>query len=141
MPSETGIPDVGTRRVFGSWSVAVPPAFEEAFIEDGGGYWQAWDEHRSVSLSSFVVNDDGGPVPADELAEQVSPLEGEPIDVVPPGLTGRASEADTESPAIASRALSGVLCAHGRVLLVTITADDRAWVRETWLSIRRHQPE
>ena len=55
------------RQVFGSWSVEVPASFEETFIEKDG-YWHAWDETRSVSLTSLIIDDEHGrPVEADAI--------------------------------------------------------------------------
>lgn len=125
------------RQVFPTWSVAIPLTFDETFLTDGD-YWHAWDDDRSVSLSSFVVTDGHRPAPAEQIAEQVPPPDGTPFDGLPQGLIGWAVEADAEPSARASRALSGMLATDGRALLATITSDDREWIRRTWLSIRHH---
>ena len=126
------------RQVFPAWSIHIPPTFDETYLTEPD-YWHAWDEDRSVSLSSFVVTDGAEPVPAARLLEQMPPpLEGAPVDALPEGLLGWAEEADTDPPARASRALSGVLAADGRLLAVTVTSDDPEWIRRTWLSIRHH---
>ncbi|MGH2466992.1 MAG: hypothetical protein ACRDGL_04605, partial [Candidatus Limnocylindrales bacterium] len=81
-------------------------------------------------------------VPAREiLARSQHELEGEPVPELPDGLPGWAVETDVPQPARASRALSGVLVADGRILLVTITGDDLAWARRVWSSIRYHATE
>ena len=89
-----------------------------------------------MSLTSSVVVEHGRPVPAEALARQVLPLiEGEPIDELPEGVLGRAAIVTTTPPAIASRALSGMLVTEGRLLLVTITSEDMTWARRVWTSI------
>lgn len=125
------------RRVFEAWSIEVPTTFAETFIKQDG-YWHANDEFRSVSLTSMVINDAGQPVPAARIAGQILPtMRGQPQAEVPAGQLGRAVTVDLPQPARASRALSGVLVADGRLLLATITSDDLAWATRTWLSIRR----
>ena len=53
--------------------------FAETFVEKDR-YWHACDEHRSVSLTSMVITEDGRPVPADAIARQLSPvLDGTPV--------------------------------------------------------------
>ncbi len=51
------------RRVFEAWSVEIPATFAETFNEDDS-YWHAFDDERSVSLSSIVLSDAVGPVSA-----------------------------------------------------------------------------
>lgn len=130
-----------TRQVFAAWSVDVPESFEETFVEEDS-YWHAWDDHRSVSLTSIRLTDDHGPVSARRITRRLGggllDLGGSPVDDLPAGLVGRAVTATAPQPARASRLLSGMLAAPGRVLLVTITADDLDWARRTWLSIRAH---
>lgn len=126
------------RRVFPAWSIELPTSFVETFVRDGD-YWHAYDEHRSVSLTSIAMTDRRGPVPAAALAKSIPRLDGDPIRELPGGLIGRAVLVAATQPARASHALSGMLAAAGRILVVTITSDDLAWVRRTWLSIR-HQP-
>lgn len=62
--------------------------------------------------------------PATMLLGQLPPLDGSPLQSLPPGLQGRAGESRVDPPARASRALSGMLAVDGRVLIVTITSDD-----------------
>jgi hypothetical protein len=123
------------RQVFPSWSVDIPTTFDEAFLT-GPDHWHAWDVDRSVSLSSFLLTDDHGPVPAQQILEQVPPPAGTPIEVLRRGLVGWAVEVEADPSARASRALSGMLAADGKVLLVTIASDDPQWSRRTWSSIR-----
>lgn len=126
------------RRVFEAWSIQVPAAFAETFV-DADGYWHGYDEHRSVSLSSFVISEARDPVRADRILRQAAPpLDGPPVDQVPPGLLGRAATCAAPQPARASQLLSGLLATDGRLLLVTITSDDLEWARRVWLSIRSH---
>jgi hypothetical protein len=122
------------RQVFPQWSVAIPSTFSETFVEDGG-YWHAWDDDRSVSLTSVVVHDPHGPA-AESIVEQVPPPAGKPVESLPRGLLGWAVEVDADPSAKASRALSGLLAAHGHLLLATITSNDGEWRLRTWLSIR-----
>ena len=108
--------------------------FAETFVAEDG-YWHAYDEHRSVSLSSIVISEQGDPVSADRILEKAGPLDGAPVDQAPPGLRGRATTSAARRFAKASRILSGVLATDGRVLLVTITGDDPEWAMRVWLSI------
>ena len=132
---EVVTPSTCTRRVFPSWSIDIPTAFEEAFAEEGA-YWHAWDAHRSVSLTSVQLDDDAGPVRAQEIVGRMPVLDGEPFAELPPGVVGIATVIAAEQPARASRTLSGLLAVDGCVLVVTITSDDLEWARQTWLSIR-----
>lgn len=130
-------PATMTRQVFPAWSVDVPESFAETFDEEAS-YWHAWDAHRSVSMSSFVLSDDRGPVSARRIARRLPDLDGSPVDELPPGVIGRATTAVAAQPARAERVLTGMLAAPGRALVVTITADDLEWARQTWLSIRTY---
>lgn len=123
------------RRVFSAWSIAIPASFCETFFADDG-YWHAWDEHHSVSLSSLVLADESGPIPAALIMRQFPTLDGRPLNNLAPGLLGRAAEGTAEQPARASQALSALLAADGRALVVTIVSDDREWARTTFQSIR-----
>ncbi len=128
------------RRPFEAWSIAIPASFSETFVEEDS-YWHAWSADRSVSLTSIVLTDRRGrPVPLDDISRQIGSSgllpEGEHVDELPPGSTGECVIADAIQPAVASTVLSGFLVAEGRVLIVTITADDLDWARDTWLSIR-----
>lgn len=126
------------RRVFEAWSIEVPGAFAESFV-DADGYWHGHDEHRSMSLSSFVISEGRDAVKAGRILRQAPALEGSPVDEVPPGLVGRAATCAAPQPARASKVLSGLLATDGRLLLVTITSDDLEWARRVWLSIRGHE--
>ena len=126
------------RQVFPSWSIRIPAAFRETFVTEGD-YWHAYDASRSVSLSSVVLEDDSGPVPAAAIAQRFPPLDGTPVDALPPDVLGCAAVGEAAPPARASRALSGMLAADGRVLIVTITGEDQEWALSTWLSIRFHE--
>ena len=129
--------ETSTQRVFAAWSIAVPASFAQVFLDEDG-YWHAWDAHHSVSLSSMALTDEGQPVTAEMIARELPRPDGSPVDRLPPGLLGWAVEAEAQQPATASRTLSGMLVANGRVLVVTITSDDLEWARRTWLSIRCH---
>ena len=109
----------------------------ETFV-DADGYWHGYDERRSVSLSSFVVSEERDPVRASRILRQAPPLDGSPVDQVPPGLLGRAVTCAASEPARASQLLSGLLATDGHLLLVTVTSDDLEWARRVWLSIRSH---
>jgi hypothetical protein len=125
------------RRVFEAWSIEIPAAFTETFV-DADGYWHGHDERRSVSLSSFVVSEERDPVRASRILRQAPPLDGSPVDQMPPGLLGRAAMCAAPEPARASQLLSGLLATDGHLLLVTVTSDDLEWARRVWLSIRSH---
>ena len=124
------------RQVSPHWSVAIPSAFEEMYVEEGEGYWHARDSERSVSLTSVVVHDEHGPVPAASLVEQIPPPEGNRVEILPKGLAGWAVETEADPSAVASRAVSGLLAVDGHLLLATVTGDDHDWVSRTWRSIR-----
>jgi len=130
------------RRVFASWSIDVPTWFEEIFVRRDS-YWHAWDEDRSISLSSVILSDehDRSPTAVEILttmtADAIAP-DGDPIAELPPGLPGWAVIVPTQPPARAGRALHGTLALDGRVLLVTITSDDAEWRSRIWRSIRGH---
>lgn len=125
--------------MFPSWSIEVPAGFSETYIAEDD-YWHAWDEHRSISMSSIVLTERGAPVSAARIVRRLSPLDGSPIDALPPGVEGRATVCDSPDgvEARASRYLSGMLATDGRVLAVTITSDDLEWAKRMWLSIRAH---
>ena len=125
-----------TRRVFGAWSVEIPATFAETFVD--GSYWNGYDDQRSVSLSSVLLTDADGPVSADRIVRQLPPLEGTVLDDLPPDLIGWAVTIETEPPAVAKRALSGMLAVDGRLLIATITSNDPEWARRVWRSIRNH---
>lgn len=122
------------RQVFETWSIRVPESFQETFVHDHG-YWNAWDDTRSVSLSSTVVTDGRGPVRAGRILRRLPPPEGTPV-AMPAGLAGWAAEVEVEPPTRASRAVTGVIVVDGRALVATITSDDIAWATSVWLSIR-----
>lgn len=125
------------RRVFGSWSIDVPESFNETFVLEDG-YWHAYGEGSSVSLTSIVVTDGERLVSSAELREVFPDLPGSPVLETPASLFGRAAIEEAAGPAPASSVLQGLLAADGRLLLVTITSDDVEWARRVWLSIRHH---
>lgn len=127
-------------QAFAAWSVSIPASFAQAFLDEDS-YWHAWDAHHSVSLSSIALTEEGQPVSAEAIARELPPPDGSPLDRLPPGLLGWGVEAEAQQPATASRTLSGMLVADGRLLIVTITSDDLEWARRTWLSIRCHPVE
>jgi len=47
------------RRVFPHWSIAIPAGMDETTVESGG-YWNASDERRSISLTSLILTDKRG---------------------------------------------------------------------------------
>jgi hypothetical protein len=125
------------RRVFASWSIEIPASFIETFILEPG-YWHAYDEGRSISLSSFVVTDGKRQLSSAELREVLPDLDGSPVQELPPSLSGRAVIVPSTEPIHGSNVLEGVLAFEGRMLLVTITGHDLDWARRVWLSIRNH---
>lgn len=140
---------ISVRRVFPRWSIDIPAEFDETYIGEDG-CWHAWDEARSVSMTSVLIEDEHGPVSAVEIARRLLPVEGaglggrpptdgEPVEL-PPGLAGWAVAGPAVEPARASRAISGILVVDGATLIATVTANDVDWARRTWLSIRHHQP-
>lgn len=76
-PTETTV----QRRVFEAWSIQVPAAFAETFV-DADGYWHAYDEHRSVSLTSLAISEEGDPVRASRIMRQAPPLDGSPVEEI-----------------------------------------------------------
>ena len=129
-----------TRRVFAAWSIEIPSSFADTFVREDG-YWHAYDAHRSVSLTSLTLTDKGRTVSPDLIARQIPMLDGEAVDTLPSGLLGQAVTADAPHAARASRMLSGMLAAEGRLLIVTITSDDLNWALRIWLSIRTYPPQ
>jgi hypothetical protein len=124
------------RQVFPHWSITIPAAFEETFVHEDG-YWHAWDERRSVSLTSLVIVDHRQRVvPSGQILEQFPAEPGSRI-AMPPGLNGWAVDVAQEQPARASRAISGIIAVDGGVLIATVTADDLVWATGVWRSIRR----
>lgn len=128
------------RRAFPSWSVEIPVPFEEAFVHEGAGYWHAWDEGRSVSLTSIILTEHGRLVPADAIARQTRGAIAHLAELrdLPTGLLGWVGHGPAEPGSRASRLISGGLAVDGCILLATITADDLGWARSIWLSIRSH---
>ena len=129
---------VVVRQVFETWSIEMPASFDETFVHDDN-YWHAYDDERSISLTSLVVGDGDVPVRAESMVAAFPPIDGDPVDALPPAVLGWARTCDAIQPARASRCLTGILAVDGRCLLVTITSDDQQWAREIWLSIR-HRP-
>lgn len=125
------------RRVFEAWSIEIPASFAETYIDEDS-YWHAYDEHRSVSLTSILLTDKGRPVPAEMILRELPQLEGTPCEELPPSLFGRAVSGASVRPAKASRVISGILAVDGRLLIATITSDDLDWALQTWLSICSH---
>ena len=134
-------------QVFPHWSVTVPRSLTviDPDSAEDEGYWHARDEHRSVSMTSYLLVDAATlePVPAtqifDKLAAQVLP-DGRSVTDQPDGLLARAVIADDIGSSVASQALQGVVAADGVALITTITSDDEAWCRRVWNSIR-HLPD
>ena len=126
-----------TRRVFEAWSVEIPSTFSETFVVEDS-YWHAYDDERSVSLTSILLSDAQGPVSADRIVAQLPPLDGTALDELPPGFVGLAATGPADQAATASRVLSGMLAVDGRVLIATITSDDPEWARRVWRSIRTY---
>ena len=125
------------KQVFETWWIELPAGFDETWVDEGG-YWHAWDDHRSISVSSTILVDreTDRPVPTVEIIDQFTGmLEGEPIDDLPPGLHGAATIITTDGESRASRALTGYLASDGRVLIATITSDDLDWAKRIWRSI------
>lgn len=136
MDTAHATPPAIERRVFATWSIEIPAWFAETFVTEGG-YWHAWDDMHSVSLSSIELSARQGSVSAAKVAADMrDPGDGPPVERLPPGLEGWAVEMDAIPPAVASRAISGMLAAERRVLVVTITSDDMDWAYRTFLSIR-----
>jgi hypothetical protein len=124
------------RQVFPHWSITIPAAFEETFVHEDG-YWHAWDDRRSVSLTSLMIADHRKrPVPSRRILEQFPAGQGNRV-AMPTGLDGWAVDVAQEQPARASRAISGLVVVDGGVLIATVTADDHAWATGVWRSIRR----
>ena len=124
------------RQVFRHWSITIPAAFEETFVHEDG-YWHAWDDRRSVSLTSLAITDHGKrPVSSRRILERFPAGPGSRV-AMPIGLNGWAVNVTQEQPARASRAISGLVAVDGGVLIATVTAEDLAWATGVWRSIRR----
>jgi hypothetical protein len=127
-------------HAYPQWSITLPTDLWTAVcsIETG---WHARDDHRSVSLSSIGLTERGRPIPADRIAAQIGTgflPRGQTVPDQPDGLAARAVFAPVVPPTVASRALMGVVMADGWLLVTTITADDEAWCRRVWRSIKHH---
>ena len=126
------------RRPFWRWSIAIPADMDETFVEDGG-YWHAWDERRSISLTSMLVTDEHGrAVPAHHILEKSAQMEDEALPA-PNELLGWSKKIETPDSPLAGSALTGILAVDGGVLLITVTSDDLDWSESVWRSIR-HNP-
>jgi hypothetical protein len=124
------------RRVFARWSIRIPETFQETFDFEGN-YWHAWDQRRSVSLTSLLLTDrKGRPVRAREILATMPATRGKPVRM-PPGFSGWATVIETPRDARAGRAVSGIVVVDGAVLIATVTADDLDWATSVWLSIAR----
>jgi hypothetical protein len=134
--SEAPVEHTISRRIFEAWSLEIPETLAEAFVD--GSYWHAYDDERSVSVSSILLSDEHGPVSADRIVRELPSLEGTPFDELPPGLIGQAATGPAVQPAKATRLLFGMLAVDGRLLVATITSDDPDWARQVWRSIRSH---
>ncbi len=123
------------RQVFPHWSITIPAALAETFVEEDA-YWHAWDVRRSVSLTSLLIADRRGrPVTSRRILKRFPAQPGDRV-AMPPDLDGWAVVIAQQQPARASRAISGVIVVHGRVLIATVTAEDLAWAAGVWRSIR-----
>lgn len=123
------------RQVFPHWSITIPAALAKTFVEEDG-YWHAWDIRRSVSLTSLLINDRRGrPVTSRKILKRFTAEPGDRV-AMPPGLDGWAVVITQQQPTRASRAISGLIVRHGRVLIATVTAEDLAWAAGVWQSIR-----
>ncbi len=127
------------KRIFPSWSIAIPDSLIETFDAEGG-YWHAYSHDRSISMSSIELTEDGRPVAAHRILRQLRPTEGAPFDVLPEGLLGWAVTREAVPPAPADRMIQGMLAVDGRVAIVTITCDDTTWASAVWTSIRSEDP-
>lgn len=128
------------RQVFRRWAITIPADFDETFLAEDG-YWHAWDERRSVSLTSVAISDrHGRRVSAARILKRIVnliPVEGGDRLPMPTGLDGWAVIITPEQPARASRAVTGIIAVDGTALIATITSDDLSWAMTVWLSIRR----
>jgi hypothetical protein len=123
------------RRVFPSWSVDIPETFSETIAEEG--YWHAYGGGRSVSITSIVVHDKDGPVPARQLAAELMAIQGAPIAERPLGL-GHAAVHEERRDGKLTQVFQGLLAVTGTILLITITGGDLPWAMRTWLSLEHH---
>lgn len=124
------------RQVFRHWSITIPAAFEETFVHEDG-YWHAWDDHRSVSLTSLAITDHRQrPVPSRQILERFPADPGSRV-AMPTGLDGWAVRLALKQPARASQAISGFVAHDGGVLIATVTAEDLDWATSVWWSVRR----
>ena len=114
--------------------------FAEAFVLEGAGYWHAYEDDQSISLTSIFLTDGGRKVPAVQILEHLQAIADPKHEAValPAGLCGWAGAGPAEAGAIASRLVSGGLAVDGNLLLATITSDDAQWALATWRSIQAH---
>jgi len=117
---------------FQSWTIEIPGSFSSTFEDD---VWVAWDDSRSVRLTSLTVRaKDGSALSARELVG-ATPVPREPIGPGDPkveGLAGIGKDEATGDPVV-----QGVVATRGELLIVTIVfGDDESWGLATWHSIR-----
>lgn len=130
-----GVEPTLVRQVLPHWSITIPAALAETFVVEDG-YWHAWDDRRSVSLTSFTVADRRDrAVAARRILKRLPAPPGERV-AMPHNLRGWAVAIAAEQPARASRSISGFVAIDGRVLIATVTADDLEWATDVWRSIR-----
>jgi hypothetical protein len=130
-------------QVTPTWSIAIPPRFEQL---DHGDSWQAHDEHRSIYLSSMII--DNGSVPVKDIvsiAEAWLASESRKSNATAktePAARHHSGEVRGEAtvfPVSGGLELSGFMAAHGSIVVCVIDFDDakfQSWAIDTWRSIQ-----
>jgi hypothetical protein len=130
------------RRHPGGWSIRIPGHFVEAHDENDG-HWRAFDEARTVHLSTYVC-DRSRARTAQQVLDNGPPFEAAPLrrlnhrdgDVVARGVLRRYTDEGTNEERLQVQGLSAVT---GRMALITIDfaeETDVDWAIELWKSVR-----
>jgi hypothetical protein len=124
-------------QVTPTWSIAIPRDFKRV---DNGDSWQAFDQHRSVYLSSLSIGDsDGHSTTPTDISELGARVLGKDIadGIVERGAGRLRGQAAVHSTS-AGLELKGFVATEGRVAVCVIHADDvrfKAWAIDVWKSI------
>lgn len=140
---QAGAPLIGYRRgsvkvnVVAGWSLDIPGSFAEEWDEEGKT-WNAWEEGRSIWLSSFSM---GAERSAEECLQLLqAPGDGERLDLGGSEQIGQATWGPGEK---GDWQLQAVTATKGGAALLTIVVDDDAdkdWAIRTWHSLRHAAP-
>lgn len=144
-------PLVGYRRrdvrvdLTSGWSILVPGSFAEAW-EDDGGTWVAWDQTRTVRVTTLSIGAKGAPAEPEAILGPSKPDDAavQRFDYRDRWLLGRASLVPTEENGKRFWRLTGESAIPGGLGIVTVFFDDEAdrdWALGTWKSLAHPAPD